>query len=277
VPARREASAPVGGPARIVQLLVVDPDLGVDLSREDAEAARRDVVVPALHLESGEESTLSRRSGDPALIGYLVTAGLLLREVTVAGTVAAELLGTGDLIHPGDVRGSDLSPLRGRIRWTVLEATDLAVLDGSFTRRAASWPQVLARIALRAVWRTHGLALNHAISHQTRVEDRLLLLFWHFAQRWGRVGRDGVRLELSLTHDALGRLVGAQRPSVTTALGMLAERGLLVRAPDRSWVLPLPIPAELEPLLSGHAVSRSAAAPAPEGTIGLAARTASEP
>jgi hypothetical protein len=111
----------------------------------------------------------------------------------------------------------------------VLEPTDLAVLDGSFTGRTAPWPQVLARIALRAVWRTHGLA------HQTRVENRLLLLFWHLAQRWGRVGRDGVRLDLPLTHDVLGRLVGAQRPSVTTAFGILAERGVLARAPDRSW------------------------------------------
>jgi CRP-like cAMP-binding protein len=47
---------------------------------------------------------------------------------------------------------------------------------------------------------------------------------------------DGVRLELPLTHAVLGKLVGAHRPSVTTALGSLVDRGLVVRAED-GWVL----------------------------------------
>jgi len=120
---------------------------------------------------------------------------------------------------------------------------------GIFTSRAAEWPQIFGRIALRAVWRSHGLALNLAISHQGRIEDRLLLLFWHLAQRWGRVSADGVRLDLPLTHKTLAKLVSAQRPSVTNALGELRERRLLLRREDRSWLLPLPIPDELEPLL----------------------------
>jgi CRP/FNR family cyclic AMP-dependent transcriptional regulator len=178
-----------------------------------------------------------------------VVEGPLMREIVLAGSVAAELIGAGDLIHPGDVRASDLSPLNGRLCWTVLQSAELAVLDGIFTSRAAEWPHIFGRIALRAVWRSHGLALNLAISHQGRIEDRLLLLFWHLAQRWGRVSADGVRLDLPLTHKTLAKLVSAQRPSVTNALGELRERRLLLRREDRSWLLPLPIPDELEPLL----------------------------
>ena len=42
----------------------------------------------------------------------------------------------------------------------------------------------------------------------------------------------GVHVELGLTHEQLGRLVGARRPSVTTALGALRAAGLLDRTGD---------------------------------------------
>jgi CBS domain-containing protein len=47
----------------------------------------------------------------------------VLREIEVACTIAAELIGSGDLIHRGDVRGSDGSPLQRRLRWKVLSRT----------------------------------------------------------------------------------------------------------------------------------------------------------
>ena len=42
---------------------------------------------------------------------------------------------------------------------------------------------------------------------------------------------------LALTHRILGQLVGARRPTVSTALAELAERGELIRRPDGSWLL----------------------------------------
>ena len=55
------------------------------------------------------------------------------------------------------------------------------------------------------------------------------MLFWHLADRWGRVGPDTISVPLPLTHDTLAKLVGAARPSVTTALGSLSDRELLHR------------------------------------------------
>jgi CRP/FNR family transcriptional regulator, cyclic AMP receptor protein len=46
-----------------------------------------------------------------------------------------------------------------------------------------------------------------------------------------------VVVPLALTHRILGQLVGARRPTVSTALSELAERGELVRRPDGSWLL----------------------------------------
>jgi hypothetical protein len=60
---------------------------------------------------------------------------------------------------------------------------------------------------------------------------------WHLAERWGRMGPSGVVVPIELTHGALGRLVGARRPTVTLALGELARDGALVRRNDGSWVL----------------------------------------
>ncbi|MGZ6696318.1 MAG: helix-turn-helix domain-containing protein, partial [Solirubrobacteraceae bacterium] len=47
---------------------------------------------------------------------------------------------------------------------------------------------------------------------------------------------EGVRLPLALPHRTLATLVGARRPSVTTALSGLARDGLVERTPE-GWLL----------------------------------------
>jgi CRP-like cAMP-binding protein len=59
----------------------------------------------------------------------------------------------------------------------------------------------------------------------------------HLAIRWGRVTPNGVRIPFRLTHEVLGEIIGAQRPSVTSGLAQLEQRGLLRRAADRTFVL----------------------------------------
>jgi CRP/FNR family cyclic AMP-dependent transcriptional regulator len=99
------------------------------------------------------------------------------------------------------------------------------------------YPEVTATLFDRLSERSMRLATTQAISHLTRVDRRLKALFWHLAQRWGRVSGDGVIVPLALTHRILGQLVGARRPNVSTALSELAERNELVRRPDGSWLL----------------------------------------
>jgi hypothetical protein len=76
-----------------------------------------------------------------------------------------------------------------------------------------------------------------AIGHLTRVDDRLLALLWCLAERWGRVVPGGVLVNLRLPHRTLAGMVGARRPSVTTALGQLIARGDIERRPDGGWIL----------------------------------------
>jgi hypothetical protein len=154
----------------------------------------------------------------------------------VADHVSAELLGPGDLVRPWQgSAGAGLLPVRAV--WSVLSTVTLAVLDRRFAAEAARYPEITAALFDRLGERSLRLATTQAISQLTRVDRRLKALFWHLAERWGRVSGDGVVVPLALTHRILGQLVGARRPTVSTALSELAEREELVRRPDGSWLL----------------------------------------
>jgi hypothetical protein len=51
------------------------------------------------------------------------------------------------------------------------------------------------------------------------------------------VAPGGVVVSLRLPHRTLAGMVGARRPSVTTALGQLISRGEIERRPDGGWLL----------------------------------------
>jgi DNA-binding transcriptional ArsR family regulator len=76
-----------------------------------------------------------------------------------------------------------------------------------------------------------------ALTHLPRAYERLLILFWLLADRWGRVSPEGVRLTLPVTHEVLAMLIGTQRPTVTIALRRLAAAGLLLREGRDRWLL----------------------------------------
>ena len=219
-----------------IRVLEEDPDLAVDLDSDATAEAERALGAPAVTLAWRTRPHGWGPVEKQGCFGLLVLAGLLLREVKVLGTSSAELLAHGDLLRPWDVDGELDLPVEAEIRWTVLEPVTLAVLDADFVRRAAAWPEVLSALARRAIVRAKAMALNDAITNLRLVDVRLLVLFWHLADRWGQVGPEAITVRLPLTHDTLAKLVGAARPSVTTALGALAERDLLYRE-DGIWRL----------------------------------------
>ena len=109
--------------------------------------------------------------------------------------------------------------------WRVLTPLRLAVLDLAWMARMAPYPEVMAEISGRIMLRSRRLASLLAIAQHHRLEDRMLLLFWQLADRYGRVGVEGVRLELRLTHELIGHLAGAYRPSVSAALTRMQQAG----------------------------------------------------
>jgi hypothetical protein len=72
-------------------------------------------------------------------------------------------------------------------------------------------------------------------------------MLWYLAASWGRVTPLGLKIPIPLTHQALGELAGAQRPSVTLAVAALCDRGLVSRMPDGTYVLCGDRPPWLQP------------------------------
>jgi CRP/FNR family transcriptional regulator, cyclic AMP receptor protein len=219
-----------------VQLLDLDPDLARDLDPRRAREAAQRLYARAFDIPRGRWTPSPTLLQGTRPIGLLVLEGLLVREASVADHPSAELLGPGDVLRAWD--DDDNEELLPRtIEWTALTAARLAIVDHAFAVRAAQWPEVFASLLDRAARRAERLVVMQAIAHMTRVDDRLLALLWCLAERWGRVLPDGVLVSLRLSHRTLAGMIGARRPSVTTALGQLIARGEIERRDDGEWML----------------------------------------
>ena len=172
----------------------------------------------------------------PCPAGLLIVDGLLLRETTVGLHPCAELLGTGDLMCATD--DSDAETLLPRtVAWSALTTTQMAIIDHPFMVLAAQWPEIFKALIERTNRRAERFAVMQAIGQLTRIDDRLLALMWCLAERWGKVTTDGIVISLRLPHRTLANMIGARRPSVTTALGQLMNRGAIERRGDGAWLL----------------------------------------
>jgi CRP-like cAMP-binding protein len=230
----------------VVRVLEVDPDLAESLDPgSEALALARAAAVARLDLiEAGEWDGASEYPPSAGHLGLLIIDGLLARTVQVGNRSCAELLGPGDLLRPWVTIALDSSvPLESR--WTVVDPVSLAVLDRRFATTMARFPEVAASILDRVMLRSRWLTFNLAVCHLKRIETRVLVVLWHFADRWGRVGPNGVRVPIRITHQLLAGVVGAQRPSVTTALSALRRNGAVERLPDGTWLLHGEPPGEL--------------------------------
>jgi CRP/FNR family cyclic AMP-dependent transcriptional regulator len=217
-------------------LLALDPELAAGLPPERAAAAGRMLHVEVRRVNRGVwviDRQVAARGG---LLGLLITGGVAVREVVVGNIVSSELLGVGDVVAPWSS-----SPEHGaageRRRWQVIADLRIALLDADLASRLGAFPQIQRALFNRMTERVDRLATLKALAELNSVDQRLLGLFRHLAMRWGRVNSRGVVIPLVLSHRLLGELVGARRPTVTTALKALADAGVLSRAADGTWLL----------------------------------------
>ena len=215
---------------RRVDLLQHDPELSRLVAGRRASAA---LPAVALRLDHGPWRPATHRSRRNQL-GFLILDGLLGRRVAVPGRGRSlELLGKGDLFCPWQ----EDSPSFSEITWSVFEPGAIAALDEEFMIRARRMPQLLELLAERALRRSRRLAVSAAITNAVGVEERVVLLLWQLAERWGQRIEQGVLVPIRLSHEALADLVGARRPTVTLALRSLYERGAVKRRESGEWIL----------------------------------------
>jgi CRP/FNR family cyclic AMP-dependent transcriptional regulator len=219
----------------LVCLLDGDPDLGDGVPPERLEAARHACQAKILEVRQGEWDPEASTAAAGDGYGLLVLSGLFCRRVVQGQRYGAELLGPGDLLRPWD-RIGEWSSIPVESTWLVIEDARLAVLDREFAGRCASFPELSVALIRRGLMRSRYMAILFAIVSERRIETRLTMLFWHLADRFGRMRGDWVEIPVPLTHRILSELVAARRPSVSTALTKLQEQRILLRTAE-GWQL----------------------------------------
>jgi CRP/FNR family cyclic AMP-dependent transcriptional regulator len=219
---------------RAASLFDVDPELGELLDARQLVEARSRAIVPVADVAAGPWSPglLAQAKGRP--FALMVVDGLVLRELVLVGSTATELLGPSDIV---DHLPPDEALLPADARWSAPDAARIAILDDRLLAIMRTWPGVGRILLDRAARRERRLSTHRAIAQLPRVDQRLLAFFGHLAERWGRVSSAGVVVPLHLTHETLGRLIGARRPTVSLALKELLNDSLLERRNDGSWLL----------------------------------------
>ena len=229
-----------------VPLLQVDEELAGRLSASTRAAAEPMALAPTEWLDVGEWHPRAPDDDERGThLGLLVIEGFIARRVRVLDRPATELLGPGDLLLPWEPDRTE--PFAAGARWEVLEEAQIAVLDRRFTRLIARWPEITVALLGRAVSRSRSFALTLAITQLVGADLRILALLWHVAERWGSREEDGLALPVHLTHELIGSLISAQRPTVTRALGHLFDDGRVSRRADGLLALHGEPPAQLRP------------------------------
>ena len=226
-PATHAAQSARGGAS--VSLLAADPEFASAVPAAERPLAGA-VRLPLLKLPAGGWDV---PDGGASATGWLIAGGLLVRTLQCYGRASVEMHGAGDLLSIAD-------PKAGRATWSVVQDTSLIALDEDFELAARRWPALWRVVLARSSQRVERLTAHMAALQMSRVDERVEAVMWQLADRFGRVTPDGVVLPLRLTHQTLGFLTAAKRPTVSVALGELAARGRVSRRTDGGWLLRRP-------------------------------------
>lgn len=206
-------------------LLVEDPDLALGIPAAERELAERLVLVPLLERPAGP-LVLPDAPGEPSL-GVLMLEGFATATTTFAEQSTDQLIGPGHVMFVGADHDDVLPVFHAH---EAVSPVRLAVLDRRFIAAARRWPALLIALHDRLRAQQRRLAVHGAIGRMRRNEDRILAVLWQVAEQWGHVTAEGVVVPVRLTHEAVGRVAGASRPTTSLALAALEREGRLRRA-----------------------------------------------
>jgi CRP-like cAMP-binding protein len=219
---------------QLVNLAAALPDILASVPAEDRRLAERTLVMPLI---SARDEDLAEVIGTmPGAFDFLIVEGVVLKETTLARRSALELLGPGDVLAPPLTVTGQLES-RAVSRYLAHGPASLAAIQDRFRDAARRWPGLADFLHGCLGRQTHRASMHLAMLHLPRVEDRLIALFADLAERFGRVTAQGIVIELPLTHEVIGGLVGSRRPTVSLALNRLASDGLVERLPGDNWRL----------------------------------------
>jgi CRP/FNR family transcriptional regulator, cyclic AMP receptor protein len=246
-----------------VPVLSPDLELAKHLTAEEREELES-LSLPVLTIGPGTFELSSLLDVNRAF-GATVLEGIVMSAQRIGEQTGIQLLGPGDLLLPG----GELWPgWLSDVELRPPESLRLALFGDELLAAVYRWPRLIQGLCSCASDQLGRLNAQLVICQLPRVDERVLAMLWLLAESWGQVTAAGVRLPLTLTHEALGALVGARRPTVTLALRKLIRQGSILHQ-DTGWLLldPPPEPARQSPKIvppepMGQSISRWAPAAA---------------
>ena len=219
-------------------------DMKLELTRRLTPEQRAElsaISLPVVRIGRGS-FRLDSVLGPQNAFAATVLDGIVVYAVTIGDQSGIQLLGPGDLlVLPGD----DVPPpWLDNCAYRAVAPTRLALLGNEFLWVSRRVPEVARALHESTGDQIQRLSGQLVICQLPRVEQRVLAMMWLLAQSWGQVTTGGIRLPLALTHETIGALVGARRPTVTLALRKLTEEGSIIHQ-DTGWLL-LEAPPESE-------------------------------
>ena len=222
-------------------------DARLELTRHLTDGERRELAGVSLPVITADPGPLELNAllASHNAFGATVLDGIVMNTLLVGEQTGIQLLGPGDLLVPGSELWPDwLAAFEFRANAPVR----LGLFGNDLLAAAYRWPRVVEGLYVSIGEQLQRLTAQLVICQLPRVEDRLLAMLWLLSDSWGQVTGAGIRLPLVLTHDTLGAMIGARRPTVTLALRRLTEEGAIVHQ-DSGWLLvqPPPPPAGAKP------------------------------
>jgi hypothetical protein len=194
-----------------------------------------------------------------------VLDGTAVHVIHVGEQSGIQLLGPGDLLIQPE---ADPPVWLEDVAFRAPAPISLTILGEDFLAVARRAPHLIPMLYDCLADQMRRSSSQLVICQLPRVEQRVLAILWLLAETWGHVTPGGVRVPIALTHETLGGLIGARRPTVTLALRKLSEDGSVVRQ-ESGWLLlelppePAGAPRVLAHELAGISLSRWAPEPEP--------------
>jgi hypothetical protein len=220
-----------------VPLLDARPELARYVSTQDLDEVSR-VGLPVLVVDDGVLELYGLLREHKAFCATVLD-GVVMNSLRVGEQTGIQLLGPGDLLLEGTEM---MPPWLGDLESRAAGSVQLGLFGNDLLAATFHWPRLIQGLYDGVGDQLQRLTAQLVICQLPRVDDRVHAMLWLLSESWGHVTPSGVRLPLALTHETLGALVGARRPTVTLALRKLIQDGAIVHQ-DTGWLL-------LEPL--GH-------------------------
>jgi hypothetical protein len=224
-----------------VSLLDARPELTGFLSSPELDGVSR-VSLPVVTVEAGPLDLFELLRGHKSF-GATVLEGVVMQSLRIGEQTGIQILGPGDLVLEANEL---MAPWVGEAESRAGGKVRLGLLGNELLVAALHWPRIIQGLYAGLGDQLQRMQAQLVICQLPRVDDRVLAMLWLLSESWGQVTPSGVRLPLALTHETLGALVGARRPTVTLALRKLVEDGAIVHQ-DTGWLLIESPPQPSEP------------------------------